>query len=270
MTSESEGHLVSDHRVIPNYIYRRIGMAFVAIAFLVGAVYAGYAYYALPSIVAVQDEQLLTSIIDQLEGAVGKEVFSIVPNAPSTITVPPPPVVSVDELRRDLMAARDDLPALEYTEAPSLYAMPVGDVTYLEYLSTVTPEIQTPLYQMHVELRNLTKQFNQQYPQVTVASRIGEPELALFTELANDAAGALSVYPSLNVVEARFVSEVLALQFPSEAAFFRDFANNFINEGVMYGHYTITEAMSASALADTYLMAARQNPETAVVFQSLE
>lgn len=227
-------------------------------------------YYAAPILIQEQTEQFLVELTNEMEKNLGVVEYSIVPDATSTLAIPVPADIQVDQLQSDYATARAGLLANKDAKAPSIYDMPVGEITYLEYLSNAPLELRVPLYQMHHELRGVTKLFNRQYPQQSVAARIGKPEEVAYESMAMDAEGKLSFYPSRNVVEARFISEVLARQFPSMAVYVREYADSFISDGISYGHYTAAEAAVATQLADDYLTRAEQNSATTPVLQSLE
>ncbi len=270
MEPETEGRLVSDRKVISHRTYKRVGLTFVGLCFLVGALYTGYMYYAAPILIQEQAEQFLVQLTNEMEKSLSIVEYSIVPRATSTLVIPAPADIQVEQLQSDYTTARAGLEINKDAKVPSIYDLPVGDITYLEYLSNAPLEIQTPLYQMHHELRGVTKHFNRQYSQQSVAARIGKPEEVAYESMAMDAEGKLSFYPSRNVVEARFISEMLARQFPSMAVYVREYANSFINDGIAYGHYTAAEAAVAIQLADDYLAQAEQNQATTPVLQSLE
>lgn len=270
MELETEGHLVSDRRLLPHRVYKQIGMTFVGLCFLVGAVYAGYTYYAAPVLKAEQVKQGFDAIVAELSERKAEVVYEIVPNAREVLQVPTPIPATLDEYKSEFLRARENISAVSDAEAPTAYNTPVGEMTYVEYLSNLPLELQQPLYQMHVELRDLTSMYNNQYPQITLAERAGQADSLLFRELAEDASKNLSVYPSRNVVEATLIRYVLEKQFPSQANQTEDYIRDFIASGVAYGHYTEAEALSAMMLAEEYIRLAEKSDTAAIVFQSLE
>ena len=270
MEQETEGHLVSDHRLLSQRTYQQIGMTFVGLCFLVGTVYVGYLYYAGPIIAEEQDSKEFESIVADLASKQKEMTYEIVPQALSELTIPDPVEPSQADLLREFSEATKSLPETLDSEMPSLYNMPVGEITYVEYLSNLPLEIQQPLYQMHVELRHLTTALNKKYPQVSLAERAGKPEAVRFIESASNLDGALSVYPSLNVVESYFVAEVLAKEFPSQASFFREYADMYIKNGIAYGHYSALDARIATLLVDDYLTQAEKSEQGKVALQTLE
>lgn len=270
MEPEIEGRLVSDHRLLSHRLYTRIGMTFLGLCFLVGAVYTGYVYYAAPMIVEQQQTQFFAALVDDMEANPGEVTFTIVPDAQTRILVPEPVALPAEALALEFAAARAALTDDANDDAPTAFDVPVGEVTYLEYLSTLPAELQTPLFQMHQELRTLTKHFNQQYPQETLATRAGKPNDVRHAELANDVNGNLSVYPSLNVVEAYFIEAVLAREFPSTIVQTQEYVDQFVSQGIAYGHYTAAEAAIARMLATDYITEAEKSEAAKIVFQSLE
>ncbi len=269
MEPEIEGRLVSDHRILSHRLYRRIGMTFLGLCFLIGAVYAGYMYYAAPAIIEEQAKVDSNNFIAKKMANVAPFAFTIVPEALTTLTVPEQATPSLQDLTTEFTDARATLPSINDAEIESIYDLPVGDITFLEYLNNLPRDIQDPLLQMQSEIDVLVVALNKTHEQKTLAVQIGRDGDLLYED-ATRFDGEVSVYPSHRVAEARLVSEVLARQFPSEADFFREYTNEYIAKGVAYGHYSKLDAAVSLMLVDDYLKVAEQNEQAKVVLQSLE
>jgi hypothetical protein len=254
MEPETEARLVSDHKVIPLRVYRGIGVAFLSLSIIVGAGYAGYMYFAWPQINETQLWQQLQIELADIETNTPPLEFTIVPDAPEALKMPERLVVTGDELLAEFTAAQAKVAiGADGAEIPTMFMVPVGELTYIDYINELPVELQTPLFQMHDEMTAVTKALGTAYDQTSLAERVGQPERLAYAQSITEAALQPLVYPSLRVVEAHFISEVLARQFPSSAEFYRDYANAMINDGVGYGYYTQQEAIMARLLVDNYL-----------------
>ncbi|MBY0538771.1 hypothetical protein K2P47_05250 [Patescibacteria group bacterium] len=226
-------------------------------------------YYVAP---VIREEQLLQELeakLAEIEANPPLFEFSIVPNALETITISEPLGQEIAYLQTDFSAAVARNPRPD-EEPATIFEMPVGDFTYIEYINNLPAELQEPLFQMHDELQTLTKQLGSKYEQTSLAERIGEIDQLAYRETLSLERNQPLVYPSLRVVEAQFIGEVLASQFPSNASFYRDFVNAYIDEGVAYGYYSSFEAEMARMLVNDYLEAAKQNVSAQLALQSLE
>lgn len=254
MEPETEARLVSDHKVIPLRVYQRIGIVFLALSTFVGVVYAGYMYFAWPQINESRLWQQLQIELADIEANTPPLEFTIVPNALQVLSMPERLVVSNDELQAEFTIAQAKV-AFDptSTEVPTMFTVPVGELTYIDYINELPVELQTPLFQMHDEITAVTKALGTAYDQTSVAERVGQLDRLVYAQSLTEEAHQPLVYPSLRVVEAHFISEVLARQFPSSAEFYRDYANSFIDDGVGYGYYTEQEAIMARLLVDNYL-----------------
>lgn len=263
------GRFLSDHRLLPISVYQRIGMSFVALCFIVGVAYVGYIYYAGPIIAEKQSIEASDKLIAEMIAQASPFTFSIVPNALEIFTIPEPVTPSIDELKAEFTTARDTLPRNSDTEIQKIYDLPVGEITFLDYVNGIPREMQDPFIQMQDEIDQLVVHLNQKYEQKTLASRIGEPDALLYPE-ASKFKGMTSVYPSQRVAEAYFIGKALAIQFPSQADFLMDFVNEYINMGVAYGHYSKLDVAITEMLVADYITAASETEQGKLVLQSLE
>lgn len=211
-------------------------------------------YFAWPQINETKLWEQLQIELADIEANSTPLEFTIVPDAPEALSMPERLVVSGDELLAEFTAARAKVAITpDGTEVPTMFMVPVGELTYIDYINELPVELQTPLFQMHDEMTAVTKALGTAYDQTSLAERAGQPDQLAYAQLLTEAAYQPLVYPSLRVVEAQFISEVLARQFPSSAEFYRDYANSIINDGVGYGYYTEEEAIMARLLVDNYL-----------------
>lgn len=269
MEPEIEGRLVSDHRILSHRLYKQIGITFVGLCFLIGAVYAGYMYYAGPSIREAQLEDALENKIAQLDANPLPFEYTIVPNAQEIIKLPELQQFSTEELTSEFEKNSNQINQNE-GEMPSIYNIPVGEITYLEYINNLPLAEQEIVFQMHDEIRTLTKELGLQQQQVSLAERVGQPEKVAYKDNLHSISNTPLVYPSLRVVEAAFIGQLLSRQFPSQATFYKDYTGAYIKEGVRYGYYTLLEAEIAVLVADDYINLAIKNDKAAKIFDSLE
>jgi hypothetical protein len=271
MPQDTEAQVLSDRKLLPSSFYHKVGLTFLGVTILVGLVYTGYAYYAAP-ILRVEQERANTEafIRDLMENAPAF-TFQIVPDAPTMLTMPSPARnVSRAVLSEEFTSARASLQNLGDGEVPNIYDLPVGGETYLDYINELPRGLQDPFLQMLSEIDELVATLNTSYEQITLANRVGEDEALLFREATLNTKGELSVYPSLRVAHAHFAAEVLARQFPSEANFYREYADQFIQSGVAFGHYSESDARLTEMLIDDYVKAAEKNELGLQVLQSFE
>jgi hypothetical protein len=269
MEPETEGHLVSDHRLLSQRTYQQIGMTFVGLCFFVGAVYVGYHYYAGPIIAEEQAIEVSDRIFAEKLSHLAPFTFSIVPNALEMVSVPELEPEDSQMLKTEFATARATLLDITDSQIENIYDLPVGDITLLEYLNILPPEIRLPLQQMQIEIETLVLELSKSRVQETLAERVGMPEALMYVE-ATKTRGITTVYPSNRVAEAHFFGEVLAKQFPSQASFFREYVDMYIKNGIAYGHYSALDARIAIVLVDDYLTQAEKNEQGKMALQALE
>lgn len=272
MPPVSEAQVLSDHKRLSASFYHKIGLTFIGLSFLSGMVYAGYAYFAAPILQAEQEKLNSDAYISSLMANAPAFTFQIVPDALTVLMMPvqDTSIESKASLNEEFTSARSNFINPGDSEVPNIYDMPVLDITYLEYMNEMFPEMQYPFLQMLTEVEVLVTTLNKSYTQATLANRAGNEAALLYAEATKNTQGELSVYPSLRVAQAHFAAEVLASQFPSEANYYREYADSFIQDGVAYGHYSQLDASLTKMLVDDYLSAAMKNESGAFVLQSFE
>lgn len=272
MPPQSEARIISDHnKFSANFYYKILGF-FLGVVFLLGGLYASYLVYMAPTLQAEREKAGSDALINNLIANATPFTFQIVPDALTALKMPVQDTsvesraVETDEFT----AARSNLFDLGDAEVPNIYDMPVGEITYLDYMNELPRDVQDPFLQMMSEVEALVTALNKTYSQATLANRAGNEAALLYAEATKNTEGELSIYPSLRVAQAHFAAEVLARQLPSEAEFFRDYANSFIQDGVAYGHYSKQDASLTEMLIDDYLSAASKNESGLLVLQSFE
>lgn len=267
-----EARVLQDRKRLPASFYHKIGITFLALTFLIGVIYVGCLYYAGPIIKAQQDKADVEAFINSLMANAKPFAFEIVPDALSLLKMPAQDTSAESkvELTEEFTMARSGFVNPGDAEVPNILDMPVGEITYLEYMNEMPRELQDPFLQMVSEIETLVESLNKTYSQETLASRIGKNEALIFGDATLNTKGEASVYPSLRVAQAHFAAEILARQLPSQADQFRDFADSYIQNGVAYGHYSQRDAKLTEMLVDDYLNEAAKSPSGSIVIQSIE
>jgi hypothetical protein len=267
-----EARVLQDRKRLPASFYHKIGITFLALTFLVGVIYVGCLYYAGPMLKAQQEKSAVEAYINNLMANAQPFAFQIVPDALTSLKMPEQ-VNNADvtaQLNEEFTLARSGFVDPGDTEVPNIFDMPVGEITYLEYMNEMPRELQDPFLQMQSEIEVLVATLNKSYSQETLASRIGKKEALIFSDATLNTEGEVSVYPSLRVAQAHFAAEILARQLPSQADFFREFADSYIQSGVAYGHYSQLDAKLTEMLIDDYLNEVAKSPSGSIVIQSIE
>ncbi len=270
--NSNEGHILSDRRIWSAKPEKLVG-----ISFLITAVVAGLAFFSLSYISQSRQVTGGSLNVEQLQAQNDANppqfAFTIVPDLLERFSVPVLATNTAQELLlSEFITARENLivHSTEDADAPTIYNIPVTDTIFSEYLISLRDEEKSTFFQLLIELRALTQHLNRQFPQETLAVRVGKPNELLYPSGTKDVYGQPSVYPSLRVVEAHFIGELLANRFPAEAAYYRDYVQQFIYDGVGYGYYTVTEADEAKVLVDNYLDTARLNSDVTALLQNAE
>lgn len=178
-------------------------------------------------------------------------VFEFVPNALEVIALPAP----VDTTASDFENYQTLKPAVgmfteEDVEEDTVYAFAFGDDSYGEYINT--SEHQFMLYQLHDELRYITKNLNFLHPRPVLTERIegveqiGTVDPALFGDETP------SVYPSVRAVEGFLVAEVMSRFDQANAEKYKAMGEAFAKRGIMYGHYGASDVAAARSVVEQY------------------
>jgi hypothetical protein len=178
-------------------------------------------------------------------------VYILVPNATTTITLPPPADSNTEEAEYELAVATLSEEQRLAVDSDTMYALPFGVGTYEDFLENLPDEDRYLLYQIHDELRQLTFSFNQQYKSAPLFERY--PAVVQLTSVQPVVYGeeTSSVYPSIRAVEGFFISELYTRVNPT-AATYTQIAEDFAQRGIAYGLYGQGDVDAARELVAQY------------------
>jgi hypothetical protein len=178
-------------------------------------------------------------------------VYILVPNATTTITLPPPADSNTEEAEYKLAVATLSEEQRLAVDSDTMYALPFGVGTYEDFLENLPDEDRYLLYQIHDELRQLTFSFNQQYKSAPLFERY--PAVVQLTSVQPAVYGeeTSSVYPSIRAVEGFFISELYTRVNPT-AATYTQIAEDFAQRGIAYGLYGQGDVDAARELVAQY------------------
>ena len=182
--------------------------------------------------------------------------FTLVPDALTTIILPPPP----DSDASDLVSYQ----AVQKELTPEMIANIKNDTIYnafsfnglnYGYLLNSNPyQDNGNIYQLHDEIRFLVLKFNKQYQRPPLSKRLPNvqhygTEHPTFT--GNDEI--LPIYPSIRAAEGFAVEELLTrLDDIDHADFYQATAEAYAMRGIMYGWYGQSDVAAARSLVDQY------------------
>lgn len=178
-------------------------------------------------------------------------VYSLVPDAPQIITVPPPP--ESNELDARVYAEFKS----SATVAPSdvqndvAFNLPFEDMTYGEYLLTLSQP--SPISQVMSEVRQLTLAANKQYQRPALKERIADVTQIGELDRADYRDQTVSVYPSIRAVDAYLAGQIMATIDSEKADYYQKLAEALVARGIAYGLYGQSDADAAKALVEQYL-----------------
>jgi len=171
-------------------------------------------------------EEELQAELERLVAEAEKQPFTFeeVPEAPSTITLPPPPESNAEDTAayQNLKAAYQNLKTLaeghtdEDVANDTVYNFPVQDTIYEDFINS--SEYQFTLYQMHDELRQLIVKFNNEYKREPLSKRItGVTQIGNIEEAIFEKPETAAVYPNVRSAEAFLVAGILSYLYPDQA-----------------------------------------------------
>lgn len=185
--------------------------------------------------------------------------FEMVTDAPSTITLPPPPESNAEDT-----AAYQNLKTLaeghtdEDVANDTVYNFPVQDTIYEDFINS--SEYQFTLYQMHDELRQLIVKFNNEYKREPLSKRItGVTQIGNIEEAIFEKPETAAVYPNVRSAEAFLVAGILSYLYPDQADMYQQLAQEHAERGIAYGHYGLSDLEASRSLANQYLSAFLKN-----------
>ncbi len=195
--------------------------------------------------------------------------YTLVPDAPTSITLPPPPESAADDAA-SYEALKSQAAGVTPVQASEdvYYYLPVRDTVYGDYLNNLPNPL--PIFQMHDELRRLTLQFNEQYNRAPLAERIDGVNPVTDLDLIVYKVDTKSVYPSIRAVDAYAAAEVMSRLDVSNATTYKAQAEALVERGIAYGLYGASDAVAAKELVNQYIARLNAtNPMTNEEFISL-
>ena len=182
-------------------------------------------------------------------------VFTLVPDALTTITLPPPPdsdasdLVSYQAVQKQLIP--EMIADIDNDTMFNTFTLPGFKYSYL-FDSNINQNNEK-FYQLHDEIRFLVLKFNKQYQRPPLSKRL--PNVQHYgTEYpavpGND--DVPSTYPSVRATEGFAVAELLTRLDNDNADFYQEMADDYARRGIMYGWYGQSDVAAARSLVDKY------------------
>ena len=182
-------------------------------------------------------------------------VFTLVPDALTTITLPPPPdsdasdLVSYQTIQKQLTP--EMIADIDNDTMFNTFTLPGFKYSYL-FDSNINQNNEK-FYQLHDEIRFLVLKFNKQYQRPPLSKRL--PNVQHYgTEYpavpGNDEI--LPIYPSIRASEGFAVAELLTRLDNDNADFYQEMADDYARRGIMYGWYGQSDVAAARSLVDQY------------------
>ena len=182
-------------------------------------------------------------------------VFTLVPDALTTITLPPPPdsdasdLVSYQAVQKQLIP--EMIADIDNDTMFNTFTLPGFKYSYL-FDSNINQNNEK-FYQLHDEIRFLVLKFNKQYQRPPLSKRL--PNVQHYgTEYpavpGNDEI--LPIYPSIRASEGFAVAELLTRLDNDNADFYQEMADDYARRGIMYGWYGQSDVEAARSLVDQY------------------
>jgi len=182
-------------------------------------------------------------------------VFTLVPDALTTITLPPPPdsdasdLVSYQTIQKQLTP--EMIADIDNDTMFNTFTLPGFKYSYL-FDSNINQNNEK-FYQLHDEIRFLVLKFNKQYQRPPLSKRL--PNVQHYgTEHpavpGND--DVPSTYPSVRATEGFAVAELLTRLDNDNADFYQEMADDYARRGIMYGWYGQSDVAAARSLVDQY------------------
>jgi len=180
-------------------------------------------------------------------------VFTLVPDALTTITLPPPPDSDASDLE-NYQANQVELSSENITNIDNdtvLTAFTFEGFKYGYFLEFNGSKDN--IYQLHDEIRHLVLHFNKQYQRQPLSDRL--PDIQHYgTEHpavpGND--DVPSTYPSVRVAEGFAVAALLTRLDVDHGEFYQAVAEDYAKRGVQYGWYGQSDIEAARSLVSQY------------------
>ena len=223
-------------------------------------VLAGTVWYLTPSSLiseqAKRDQEFNAKIQQIVEKYQNQPfVFTLVPDALTTITLPPPPDSDASDLVSYQAIQKQLIPEMiADIENDTIYnAFSFNGFKYGDLLNSNPYQDNKNIYQLHDEIRFLVLKFNKQYQRPPLSKRL--PNVQHYgTEYpavpGND--DVPSTYPSVRATEGFAVAELLTRLDNDNADFYQEMADDYARRGIMYGWYGQSDVAAARSLVDKY------------------
>ena len=180
-------------------------------------------------------------------------VFTLVPDALTTITLPSPPDSDASDLASYQAIQKQLTPEMiANVDNDNIYtAFTLAGIQYGQFLDY--NQNKEKIYQLHDEIRHLVLNFNKQYQRPPLSKRL--PDIEHYgTEYpavpGND--DVPSTYPSVRATEGFAVAELLTRMDNDNADFYQEMADDYARRGIMYGWYGQSDVEAARSLVDQY------------------
>jgi len=180
-------------------------------------------------------------------------VFTLVPDALTTITLPPPPDSDASDLENyqanQVELSSENIANIDNDTVLTAFTFEGFKYGYfLEFNGS-----KDKIYQLHDEIRHLVLHFNKQYHRQPLSDRL--PDIQHYgTEHpavpGND--DVPSTYPSVRVAEGFAVATLLTRLDVDHGEFYQAVAEDYAKRGVQYGWYGQSDIEAARSLVDQY------------------
>ena len=180
-------------------------------------------------------------------------VFTLVPDALTTITLPPPPDSDASDLENyqanQVELSSENIANIDNDTVLTAFTFEGFKYGYfLEFNGS-----KDNIYQLHDEIRHLVLHFNKQYHRQPLSDRL--PDIQHYgTEHpavpGND--DVPSTYPSVRVAEGFAVATLLTRLDVDHGEFYQAVAEDYAKRGVQYGWYGQSDIEAARSLVDQY------------------
>ena len=182
-------------------------------------------------------------------------VFTLVPDASTIITLPPPPDSDASDLASYQAIQKQLIPEMiadiDNDTMFNTFTLPGFKYSYL-FDSNINQNNEK-FYQLHDEIRFLVLKFNKQYQRPPLSKRL--PNVQHYgTEYpavpGND--DVPSTYPSVRATEGFAVAALLTRLDVDHGEFYQEMADDYARRGIMYGWYGQSDVAAARSLVDQY------------------
>ncbi len=197
--------------------------------------------------------------------------FTVVPDAPETISLPPPPDSDAADLAYYQSVQGDITNEMRADAAfDTIEQVRFGEYLYEEWFyGGIIPNPQV-LMQMEEEIIALAMREHERHNRPTPADRWPMSEDGVDTiELLMPRPALDSVYPNLRAVGGFFAAELISLVDPDNAVAHRAAGSEFAERGILYGLYTKSDLDASHSLVEQYFAGLERRSDYADFVTSL-